>query len=508
MILHLTLVSLRRGIHRWRIMRQCIDFCLSYLYRDYVQCNYHPVFHKVMGELHKRGNILKILIIQILRLGDALQLTPIAKSVKVLFPEAQISVITSSLGKEVFLRQDSIDDIFVIHQEEIKELSKKSHQQSINSALEYLQKDLGSVMSQEWDWVINLSFSFPSAILAFLAHGKNNTGFYVTKNREYISRDKWFFYTLSSFPNRKYSLFNWVDINSNIVKTHNISRSLFYTINREEHSWADDILHDFLPQQEELIGIHPGASGPHKMWPLDNFITFSKSLITRQNKKIVIFGNKSEQSLGKRIEDAIGENVLNLTGHTTLGQTAAVMSRCSLIVCNDSGPMHLASAVGAPVLALFFSTHFVETGPYGENNLVLHPIIDCFPCQGTAICSHKRCLDSIPVEAVLRLIDSRHNIMVRTKEAPPGFPQTVAANRSRFDPMGFLEWIPAIKKPLTMDTIVWLILKLSFISCLTGRLIEKDDRISYARDFIGFFTRTMNEPELTVFIRQSFICNR
>lgn len=436
---------------------------------------------------------MKVLIIQILRLGDALQLTPIAKSLKVLFPEACISIITSSLGKEIFQRQDFIDDIFVIHKEEIKGLAKNSHQQSINSALEYLQKDLAPVLSQEWDWVINLSFSIPSAILAFLAHGKKNSGFFATNNREYISKDKWFYYTLSSFPNRKYSLFNWVDINSNIVKTHNIPKYLCFPLNREEDSWADNILQGFYSQKDELVGFHPGASGPHKMWPVDNFISLANSLIDR-NKKIVIFGDKSEQKLGKKIKDATGKNVLNLTGLATLSQTAAVMSRCSLLVCNDSGPMHLASAVGTPVLALFFSTHFVETGPYGENNLVLHPIIDCFPCHGTVSCSHKKCLDSIPVEAVLRLIDNRHKIMIRSKDAPLGFPDNVAANRARFDSMGFLEWVPAFKRPLTIDNLVWLILKLSYIPCLTGRKIHEYDRISYVRRFLGFFS-LIDKPE-------------
>lgn len=445
---------------------------------------------------------MKILIIQILRLGDALQLTTVAKSLKIRFPEALISVITSSLGKEIFQRQNFIDDVFVLRKEEITRLVRNSTRHSIESAFDYLHKDIEPVLSQEWDWVINLDFSFPSAIIAFLAHGKKTSGFFANENREFISKDKWFHYSLASFPNRKYSLFNWVDINCHIVKAHNIVNSLSFPIEEEEISWAERVIKGFR-SEEELIGIHPGASGPYKRWPVKNFIDISKSLNER-NKKIVIFGDGSEKEIGMEIEMALGPNVLNLAGVTTLGQTAAVMSECSLVLCNDSGPMHLAAAVGTPVLALFFSTHFVETGPYGENNLVLYPLLDCFPCQGTASCIHKKCLDSIQAEAVLSIIDRRNDLMMRIMDPPSDFPHSVGAVRSRFDPMGFLEWVPAFKTPLTIDTIVRIILKLSFVPFLTDQNIDKNYNIAYIQNLLRFFSLDIDNTEIIELSKRSF----
>ena len=432
-------------------------------------------------------NLLNILIIQIFRLGDALQLTPVVKSIRTLYPDARISVLASSLGKEIFKRQDCINDVFVIRKQELTRFAKIPDEQSVNAALELLKADMKPVLSQKWDWVINLSFSFPSALLAFLLHCKNNSGFFATTRREYLSGDKWFSYSLASFPNRKYSIFNWVDINSNIVGAHRISTSPFFPIDKDEAAWAEDQVREFCPEHNELIGIHPGASGNHKRWPIENFIKLAEGLIARQHKKIVIFGDKSEQGLGMRLEIALGENALNLTGRTTLGRTAAMMSHCSLVLCNDSGPMHLASAVGTPIIALFFSTYFAETGPYGENHLVLHPMIDCFPCQGTAACFHKRCLTMIPVEAVEKLIGNRNNIMVRTKEMPEGYPPSVAAYRSRFDPWGFIEWVPGFIRQIDFVTVYKLILKLSFIPNLINRPMEENDAINFARNFIGYF---------------------
>jgi lipopolysaccharide heptosyltransferase II len=439
---------------------------------------------------------MNILLIQILRLGDALQLTPVAEAIRTLHPEARISVVTSLLGKIIFERQEFIDDVYVIHKEELAGLVKKSDIQSINTSLDLLNSDLEPVISKKWDWVINLSFSFPSALLAFLAHGTKNSGFFATKNREYLSKEKWFSYSLASFPNRKYSLFNWVDINSNIAGTHGISNSPVFPIREDESLWAYDQVRRFSPDHEDLIGIHPGASGDYKIWPLENFIKLSQNLIDKHRKKIIIFGDKNEQKLGRRIEAALGRNVLDLTGRTSLGQTAAVMSHCSLILCNDSGPMHLASAVGTPVLALFFSTHFVETGPYGVNHLVMHPMLDCFPCQGTASCTDKKCLKMIPVDAVEELIINRNDIMIHPTEAPENYPPMVAANRSRLDPWGYLEWAPALKRPATITTLVKLILKLSFIPCLTNQEIDEQAANDYARDFLGFFSHPVDIEEL------------
>jgi heptosyltransferase II len=145
----------------------------------------------------------------------------------------------------------------------------------------------------------------------------------------------------------------------------------------------------FCSGHEELVGIHPGASGDYKIWPLENFIRLARDLVAGGHKKIVIFGDKNEQEIGRQLELAIGKDIFNLTGLTTLGQTAAMMSRCSLIVCNDSGPMHLAAAVGAQTLALFFSTHFVETSPYGKNHLVM-----CTRCSPV---SPARALPTAPI---------------------------------------------------------------------------------------------------------------
>lgn len=121
---------------------------------------------------------MNILLIQILRLGDALQITPIAKGIRTLYPEARIGVVTSSLGKII----DYIDDVYVIHKEELSGLVRKADILSTRSALDLLDSDLKPILSKKWDWVINLSFSFPSVLLAFLAHGKKNSGFYATKH--------------------------------------------------------------------------------------------------------------------------------------------------------------------------------------------------------------------------------------------------------------------------------------------------------------------------------------
>lgn len=430
---------------------------------------------------------MNILVIQILRLGDALQLTPIIEEVKTSFPGARVSVLTSSLGKKIFERQPHVEEVFVLHKQELIDLVRLSDSRAMNGALALLQSDLAPVVSRQWDWVINFSFSFPSALLTFMTHGKRCSGFYATEKREYLSKDRWFAYSLSAFPNRKLSVFNWVDINRNIVGARGGSRALHFPLRKEEVARARDQVQRFRSAHNELIGIHPGASGNHKRWPIENFIQVTKRLVENNGQGILIFGDQTEQNLGRQLEDALGSHALNLAGRTSLPETAAFMSQCSLIVCNDSGPMHLAAAVGTPILALFFSTHFVETGPYGENHLVMHPVIDCFPCQGTAACADRRCLDGVPVEAVEELINRRHNVTKSLASLPEGYPFAIAVNRSRFDPWGFLEWVPAFKRPFTLNTLIKLIYRLTLISHLTDHDVEEKCAFNYVRDVLSFF---------------------
>ena len=440
---------------------------------------------------------MNILLIQILRLGDALQMTPIIKGLKQTLPDANIYVLTSVIGKQIFEGQIEIDEVFVLHKQELASLLQHPKTNDLLSAIDLLKSDLGPVFDKKWGWVINFSFSFPSAILAFIADGTYCSGFYATKNRQYISKEKWFAYAISSFVNRKYSIFNWVDINKKIISLQETSKKSAFVLERKEVQEAKTHLDQTGFAGKPILGIHPGASGNYKRWPLENFINLGRRLIDKHDFRLIIFGDKDEIKLGKTIAENLYPDALDLTGRTTLSQLAAYISLCSFFVCNDSGPMHIASAVGVPIIALFFSTHFIETGPYGENNIVIHPEIPCFPCQGTASCATKECLKYIKPHTVERIIISRNGLIKTNK--PFNLDENdgqVSVNVSGFDPWGNLEWIPIGNPHIQFDDILRIIFKVSWLSSL-DTIEDKVGIDKYIKGVLKSFSNHMGNGNIT-----------
>jgi heptosyltransferase-1 len=139
-----------------------------------------------------------------------------------------------------------------------------------------------------------------------------------------------------------------------------------------------------------LIAVSPCARWPTKQWGDDNFRTLLAQL---PHERTVLTGPSHEAT---RIA-AIAEGCLNLAGRTSLLELVELLRRCAVLVTGDSGPMHLAAAVGTPVVAIFGSTDPVLTGPYGSGHVVLRSDVPCSPCL------KPRCTNSVPMECMKRV---------------------------------------------------------------------------------------------------------
>jgi|GEM_PF-2082931 lipopolysaccharide heptosyltransferase II len=407
---------------------------------------------------------MEILIIQILRMGDALQLVPLMQGIKELFPESRLSLLTSRLGAGILSPQPEVDDIFVLEKTEIAALMETGTKQDTLSAVDRLAKNLTPVFIKPWDWVINFSYSFATAQLSFLIDAKHRSGFTANKHRQYISKEKWFAYSMASFVNRRYSVYNWVDINRHILGLRGLPHPPVVTVSDDLRQKAVRYLKKNKINTKSLVGLVPGASGPHKRWPAEKFGRLGRVLVERHAKNILIFGDDTERTIGNQVKQLVGAGAINLAGETSLEDLKTYLSLCDVLVTNDTGPMHLAAAVATPTIGLFFSTHFVETGPYGAGHLVLHPAMDCFPCQNTAACEDKYCLDYITPETVEQLVVNGKELIDSGRQNFLG-PDIglVKAHFSDFDPWGNLQWLPVEKRPISFDTLQRLFLKVVWL---------------------------------------------
>lgn len=146
----------------------------------------------------------------------------------------------------------------------------------------------------------------------------------------------------------------------------------------------------------ELIGAAPGARWNTKAWPPEFFsAVLTKLAEARPNAQFVLLGSKSEQGAAETIRQTVrGARIVDLAGKTSLFDLVEIIRRCSLFLCNDSGPMHIAAALGVPVEAFFGPTSPELTGPYTERKAVLQPAADCLRCFRRR-CESMRCHDLI-----------------------------------------------------------------------------------------------------------------
>ena len=128
------------------------------------------------------------------------------------------------------------------------------------------------------------------------------------------------------------------------------------------------------------VGLCPGASyGPAKRWPASKFIELAERFARERGARIVVFAGPAEAPLGCEVARSISAAPIDLSGKTSLLVLSAAMKRCDVIVSNDTGTMHLASASGVPVVGIFGSTEPARTSPLGPHAIV-HGDIHCSPC--------------------------------------------------------------------------------------------------------------------------------
>jgi heptosyltransferase-2 len=159
-----------------------------------------------------------------------------------------------------------------------------------------------------------------------------------------------------------------------------------------------------VPQDAKLIGFGPGATyGDAKRWDVTRFGDLGKKL-TREGFRVLLLGVKEEHGLCERIRKGIGEGAVNLAGRLDLKQLAGVLTRCRAFVSNDTGVMHLAVAIGVPVVALFGSTSPEWTRPLGHAKVIYkHPW--CSPCFArTCPDGSRRCWKAIEAGEVLAAV--------------------------------------------------------------------------------------------------------
>ena len=179
---------------------------------------------------------------------------------------------------------------------------------------------------------------------------------------------------------------------------------LVFPVNNADRARVDAMMRDLgIRKSDPLVVLNPGASFPPKRWPKERFAEVGATLAKEYRAKIVVIGGQTEKHLAADVGRMIGPVAYDCSGKTTVGELSALLERAHLLVTNDTGPMHLASAVECPVVAIFGPGNPYRYGPIGTKAGVVHDNMECFPCRLEGRCRKGFvCLNNVTVEDVLK----------------------------------------------------------------------------------------------------------
>ena len=339
-------------------------------------------------------NIRKILILRTDGIGDVLNSTPAFSALRKTYPNVQISVVVKPHGAEILSQNPDINEIIIY--------DPSSQQKKLIDKIYFLKK----LRSNKYDTAVVLNNSSMSNFMAYVSEAIIRVG--------RRSEPKRFSHTLTHWVSNKDPKGTKHEIDRNLdvvhlLKIKNGTKDLILNLSEEEKAYAEDFLRLNIDDAQgvdpnfRLVGIHPGGSSFDKLWPSEKFAEVANKLIDELNFKVILFTGSNEKDLAQKVLNNVKHHLISASG-VKLRQFSALVERCSLFICNDSGPMHIASALKVPTVAIFGPTDYIRWRPRNENSVVVRKDMDCWPCSAHKCKKNYECTKTLPVSQVWEAI--------------------------------------------------------------------------------------------------------
>jgi lipopolysaccharide heptosyltransferase I len=350
-----------------------------------------------------KGPILdlsRILIIKPSSLGDVVQALPVAWALRDLKPDARIDWLVTPGCAGVVEGLAAIDHVFPFDRGRFGRMWRNPL-----SAMEFVWF-LGRLRRVRYTTVVDLQGLFRSGFLSWASGAATRLG--LANSREGAER----FYTdiVKLPPGPLSAIDRYFEAAVALGVPREAAKRFDVFIPPEKAVEARELLKARgLAEGRRYVVLVPGARWQTKRWPEERFAALANRIHEKLDLAPVLVGAPSDREIADRMVQMQGRHLVDVIGRTDLKVLAAVLQGAECVVTNDTGPMHLASALGRPILAIFGSTDAALTGPYGADNLVLGRKAACAPClerscQFAGQQQELICLRSITVDEVFECL--------------------------------------------------------------------------------------------------------
>ena len=294
--------------------------------------------------------------------GDMVLLTPALRALKIAYPQSHLVLLIRPLVADLMTTHPYIDEVIV-----------DNKGRGLNR-LSSFYKSVNEIRRWGFDLAVVLHpTSFRNALIPFLAGIPKRIGSNVSGRGILLTR------TCADLTDL-HEVHRYLRV-LELIGIHEPNAKLeFWHTDADRHAARQIFAAHGVSPKEHLIGVNLGTTWRTKRWSLENFAEVIAQVQKRFDARILLTGSTAEIPLGEALAQIAKVETINLIGKTTLMQLGALIESCDLYLTCDSGPMHIAAAVGTPIIALFGPTSPIRHGPYGENHEVIEKSVECRPC--------------------------------------------------------------------------------------------------------------------------------
>ena len=325
----------------------------------------------------------RILLIKPSSLGDIVHAMPVVAALKARWPTARLTWLVKRQWAELAERIEGVDRVW-----------------PLDGSIAGWLRSVPALRSERWDLVVDLQGLLRSALIGWLSGGPVRVGF--ANGRE---GSPMFYTQRVTVPTADMHAVDRYVLVAAAIGAPVASRPEFRFIIRERDLVAARTVFSEhgLSLEQPWLALNVSARWPTKRWPLSSFAAVAEELTKAGYGPIVAMGSAEDRAAVHSLQAMTSCTIVDLAGAVPLGCLPACLSRATALVTNDSGPMHVAAAVGTPVVALFGPTSAARTGPYGDIHEVLTHDVSCRPCFSRR-CRHSpemECLEAISPQLVV-----------------------------------------------------------------------------------------------------------